>query len=287
MIENIISGNCKIGHCAISENFDLDSMINCDPIMLNNCDHCIKESIPFSSSCICSLNYIHTLGGVLTQTLSLMVTFVFWNELTTYKILAVILCIYAISMFIMNESAFNTGLYDWSKSIPLILELPFVQWHATNFYASEQSPSLILGEMSEGRNFVPSGRDFIGMGSERRLTFSFLSYLTKRASLQNCLWGPPKESPIFFGVGGLFWRRNSRCETTGLTWSNLERIYSRSVLWYLFLLHKLILILDLPRGVWWRLSSSSTPWAVIGSSPLIATIHTFLLACDGSWWPAG
>ena len=108
-----------------------------------------------------------------------MGTFLFWNELLTSKILAVSLWIYAISMLILNESACATGLYDWSKSIPLIWELPFAKWSATNFHASEQSPSLILGAMNERRNFVPSGRDFIGMGSERRLTFFFLSYWTK------------------------------------------------------------------------------------------------------------
>ena len=40
-----------------------------------------------------------------------------------------------------------------------------------NIHASEQSPSLILGATSERRTFFPSGRDFIGMGAERRLTF--------------------------------------------------------------------------------------------------------------------
>ena len=48
-VENIISGDCEIGHCAISENFDLDSMINCAILILKNCDHFIKESIPLSS----------------------------------------------------------------------------------------------------------------------------------------------------------------------------------------------------------------------------------------------
>ena len=141
--------------------------------------------------------------------------------------------------------------------------------------------------MSEQRNFVPSGGYLIGMGYEKRPTFLFFSYWTKRDYFQNCLWGPLKPSPILFGVGGFFGRINSICETTGLTWSNLERIYSRYVLWYLFLLHKMILILDLNCGVLLLLSSSSTPWAVIGSSPLIAMIHIFLLACDGSWWSAG
>ena len=140
--------------------------------------------------------------------------------------------------------------------------------------------------MSEQRTYVPSGRDFIGMGAEIRIKCLFLSYWTKMASLQNCLWGFPKASPLFFGVGGFFGRRTSRCENTGLTQWNLERIYSRSVLWYIFLMDKLILIFDLPRRVWWQLSLSSTPWAVIGFYPLIATIYTFRLACDGSWQPA-
>ena len=55
----------------------------------------------------------------------------------------------------------------------------------------------------------------------------------------------------------------------------------------MFLLHRLILILDSIRVFWWRLSSSNTPWDVIVSSPFIAMIHTFLLACDRSWLPAG
>ena len=50
IIENIISGDCKIGHCAISEIFDVDSTINCAILILNNFDHCIKESIPLHYS---------------------------------------------------------------------------------------------------------------------------------------------------------------------------------------------------------------------------------------------
>ena len=160
-----------------------------------------------------------------------MGTFVFWNALLTSKIIAVSLCIDTTAMLILNDSACAIVMYDWSKSIPLIWELPFSQWHATNFHASEQSPYLILGAMSEWRTFVPSGRDFIGMGAERRLTFLFFSYWTKLASFQNCLLGPPKASPIFFGVGGFFGRWASRCETTGLTWSNIEQVSSRYVLW--------------------------------------------------------
>ena len=84
------------------------------------------------------------------------------------------LCIDAIAMMIMNESACDTLLYDISKSIPLIREIPFAQWRAINFHASEQSPYSILGEKSERRNFAPSRSYFIGMGDERRLTFLFL-----------------------------------------------------------------------------------------------------------------
>ena len=155
----------------------------------------------------------------------------FWNALLTSKTMEVSLFRDAIAMLILNNSACAITLYDWSKSIPMIWEFPFAQWHATNLHASEQSPYLILGAMSERRNFFPPGRDFIGMGAKRRLTFLFMSYWTKRASFQNFLWGPPVASPILFGVGGFFGRWTSRCETTGLTWSNLEWISSRSVLW--------------------------------------------------------
>ena len=92
---------------------------------------------------------------------------------------------------------------------------------------------------------------------------------------------------MFFWVRCLSGRQTSICETTGLTWSNLEKISSRSVLWYIFLMHRLILTLDFTCGVWWRLSSSSVSWAVIGSSLLIAMIQTFILSCAGSWWPDG
>ena len=77
--------------------------------------------------------------------------------------------------------------------------------------------------MIERGTFVPSGRDFIGMGAERRLTLLLLPYCTDKASFQNGLWGPFKASPIFFGVGGLSRRRNSICETTGLNLLNMEK----------------------------------------------------------------
>ena len=55
-IENIISGDCKVGHCTTSKKFDVDSMINCALLILKNSDHCIKESIPLSSIWLCSLD---------------------------------------------------------------------------------------------------------------------------------------------------------------------------------------------------------------------------------------
>ena len=79
-------------------------------------------------------------------------------------------------------------------------------------------------------DLFPSGRDLIGMVSKRRLIFVFLSYFTNRAYFRKCIWVTFKHLPIFFGVGGLFGRRTSRCEITGLNWSNLDRISSISVI---------------------------------------------------------
>ena len=91
-------------------------------------------------------------------------------------------------------------------------------------------------------------------GSWKKANIPVFFILKKITSFHNCLWVQLKPSPILFGVRGFFGRLTSRCETTGMTWSNLERISSRSVLWYLLLLHRLIFILDLPRGVWRLLS---------------------------------
>ena len=41
-IENIISWDYKIGHCNIRKTLYVDSIINCDFLILNNCNHCIK-----------------------------------------------------------------------------------------------------------------------------------------------------------------------------------------------------------------------------------------------------
>ena len=130
-------------------------------------------------------------------------------------------------------------------------------------------------------DFFPFRDGFDWDGSRKKADF-FFSYCTNKSSFHNYLWWTFKPSQILFGVGGFSAIWNSRYETTGLTWSNMERISSRYVLWYLLLFHRLILALDSPHGVWWRLISSSAPWAMIGSSTLIATIHTFNLACVGS-----
>ena len=126
----------------------------------------------------------------LTKTLSWMVKILFCNALLTSKILSVILCIDAIAMSIHNESACATGLYDWSKLIPLILELSFAQWHATTFPCIITVALLNTSSNEWTEEFFPSGRNLIGMGAERGLTFLFLLYWTKRAYLQNYLWGP-------------------------------------------------------------------------------------------------
>ena len=157
--------------------------------------------------------------------------FLLWNALLTSKSLAGSICIVATAMLILNGSACATKLYDWSKPIPLIWELPFSQWCAKTFHASEQSDSLILGAISEQRTFVPSEIYLIGMGSERRMIFFILSYCTNKASFHNYIWWHFKFLPMLFGVECFFGGITSRCETTGLTWSNMELISSRSVLW--------------------------------------------------------
>ena len=50
----------------------------------------------------------------MTHTISWMGKLLFWNELLESKILAVILCIAALEMMIVNESECATRPYDWS-----------------------------------------------------------------------------------------------------------------------------------------------------------------------------
>ena len=69
--------------------------------------------------------------------------------------------------------------------------------------------------------FCSFGDEFDWVGSKRRLTFLFLSYFTNKASFQNFLSEPFKPSSTLFGVIGISGRQTSRCETTGLTGSNI------------------------------------------------------------------
>ena len=70
--------------------------------------------------------------------------------------------------------------------------------------------------MSEWINFVPSGRDLIGMGSIRGMIFLFFSFCMKKASFRHFRLGPFKTSPLLFCVGGFFGSITSK-ETTGLS----------------------------------------------------------------------
>ena len=123
--------------------------------------------------------------------------------------------------------------------------------------------------------------------SRKKVDNLFLSYFTNKASLHICLWGPLIASPILFGVIGFYGRITSICETTGMTWSNLDQIYSKYVLWYLLLIKILILTLYSPHWVLCFWISSSLTCSVMVSSQFIATISTFFLYCVGSWWLAG
>ena len=67
----------------------------------------------------------------------------------------------------------------------------------------------------------------------------------------------------------------------------MEWIPSIYVLCYLFLLQRLILTLYFTRGFWWLFISPRAPWFVIGSYTSMKMVHTFNIACVGSWQPAG
>ena len=59
-----------------------------------------------------------------------------------------------------------------------------------------------------------------GRGKKAELFF-FLLYCKNKSSFQNFLQLSFKSSPMFFGVRCFYGRQNSRCETIGMTWSNL------------------------------------------------------------------
>ena len=68
-------------------------------------------------------------------------------------------------------------------------------------------------------------------GSRKKVDNLFLSYFTNKSSFHIFLWGPLIASPMLFGVIGFYGRLTSICETTGMTWSSLDQIYSRPILW--------------------------------------------------------
>ena len=54
-VEKIIIRNRNIVHCSIIEVLDVYGMINCDFLISHNCNYYIKESIPLSLGCFCSM----------------------------------------------------------------------------------------------------------------------------------------------------------------------------------------------------------------------------------------
>ena len=74
------------------------------------------------------------------------------------------------------------------------------------------------------------GKLFGQYGIRNKSETFFLLYFKKKSYYHNYLWRTFRDSPMFFGVRFFSRRQTSVCETTGLTWSNMERIYSRSVI---------------------------------------------------------
>ena len=94
-----------------------------------------------------------------------------------------------------------------------------------NSHAYEQSTSFISIKMSDLSTFVPSGKDLMGMGYERRLKLLFLSYWTNNASLHSWHWGTLMDYTILLWTLRLYGRQTYKCETTGLIWSNLGHFF--------------------------------------------------------------
>ena len=85
---------------------------------------------------------------------------------------------------------------------------------------------------NEWMEYLCSTREgFYWYESQNKSDIFFLSYCTYKYSFHHFLWEPFRASPMLFGVICFSGRRNSRCETTGLTWSNLELKSSIFVLW--------------------------------------------------------
>ena len=111
---------------------------------------------------------------------------------------------------------------------------------ARNHHVSEESPYFIPVSMRYLSYFVSSGNNLFSMGAERIYTFLFLSYLTNKSYLYSWCWRIFMDYPMFFGTIGFSGMRDYKWKTTGLIWSNMDQISSRSVRWYLSLQNKFI-----------------------------------------------
>ena len=134
--------------------------------------------------------------------------------------------------------------------MPEIQEPTFVYWNAKNSHATKHSPYLIHGTIIYQTNFVPPGRDFIDMGSDIRLNYFPYYTVNIKTSLKNYHWCPLKTFPMFLDLLLFYWRKTSRQDTTGITLSNLNQMYSRFLRWYILLLHNMKFNLDFSRWAW-------------------------------------
>ena len=72
---------------------------------------------------------------------------------------------------------------------------------------------------------------FMGTEDDIISLFLFLSYWKNNAYFHSWLWGALRDSPIFLGILGFSGRRTSKCEMTGLIWSNMYQSYLISASW--------------------------------------------------------
>ena len=137
----------------------------------------------------------------------------------------------------------------WSIKINTLNMRIIIYKVAFNKFPCIWTVTLFNNRINEWTEEIFSFREGFDWGGiwKKRIKFLFLSYFTNKDYFRNYLWGTFKPSPMFFGVEGFIGRKTSIYETIGLNWSNMEWISSRYVLWYLFLLHKLILTLNSPQ----------------------------------------
>ena len=158
-----------------------------------------------------------------------MGTFVFFNELLTSKILSVILCISTIYFF-------SEGVDTCHRTVGLIrintlnMRPPiFTVVYKINWCII--TVTLIYTWINDLMEDLCSTRKiFDWCGIQNKDDIFFLLYCTNKSSFQNFLWWPFRDSSMFFGVIGLSRIWTSRCETTGINWSNIDQIPSISFL---------------------------------------------------------